>query len=89
LLFFLGGRQAGNGVATRDEDFVTTIRAELAAAVEKSGLRILRQRCDQIGGSGICLKAVDLEIAMFVTTSHRLADRYCAAHGTTDGSAER
>jgi hypothetical protein len=45
--------QAGNGAATRDEDFVVTIRAELATAVEKSGFRILRQRCDQIGGSEV------------------------------------
>jgi hypothetical protein len=39
--FLLVG-QTENGAATRDEDFVATIRAELPAAVEKSGLRILK-----------------------------------------------
>jgi hypothetical protein len=75
--------QAGNGAATLGEDFLATIRAELSAAVEKSGPRILKRRSDQIGGSGISSGIV--EIAMLKPTCRQFDERYCAAHRNMDG----
>jgi hypothetical protein len=74
--------QAGNGAATLGEDFLATIRAELSAAVEKSGPRILTRRSDQIGGSGI--SSGNVEIAMLKPTCRQFDERYCAAHRNMD-----
>ena len=80
---FLVVGQAGNGTATLGEDFLATIRAELSAAVEKSGPRFLKRRSDQIGSSGISSGIV--EIAMLKPICRQFDERYRAAHRNMDG----